>query len=87
MVEVGGQEVPEELGPKECFDAGEDLVGGRGEDDEAGPVVFDQFSHGTPTSKEVMRAEVRAWSMYALKRRTADFGCGVRGRGLRVWVS
>ena len=39
-VEVGGEEVPEEFGPEETFDAGEELVGGGGEDDEAGPVVF-----------------------------------------------
>ena len=39
-VEVCGEEVPEEFGPEETFDAGEDLVGGGGEDNEAGPVVF-----------------------------------------------
>ena len=44
-VEVGGEEVPEEFGPEETFDAGEDLVGGGGEDDEAGPVVFYEFAH------------------------------------------
>ena len=40
MVEIGGEEVPEEFGPEKAFDAGEDLVGGGGEDYEAGPVVF-----------------------------------------------
>lgn len=40
VVEIGGEEVPEEFGPEETFDAGDDLVGGGGEDYEAGPVVF-----------------------------------------------
>ena len=40
VVEVGGEEVPEEFGPEETFDAGEDLVGGGGEDYKTGPVVF-----------------------------------------------
>ena len=44
-VEVGGEEIPEDLGPEETFEGGGDLVDGGGEDDEAGPVVFDEFAH------------------------------------------
>lgn len=40
-VEVLGQKVPEDLGPEKGLDAGGDLVGGGGEDDEARPVVLD----------------------------------------------
>lgn len=40
-VEVLGQEVPEDLGPEEAFERGGNLVGGGGEDDEPGPVIFD----------------------------------------------
>ena len=44
-VEIRGQEVPEDFGPEEAFEGGGDLVRGRGEDDEARPVVFDQLAH------------------------------------------
>jgi len=45
QVEVGSQEVPEDLGPEEAFDGGSDLIGGCYEDDEASPVVLDEFAH------------------------------------------
>lgn len=44
-VEVGGEEVPEDLGPEEALEGGGDLVQPGRQDDEAGPVVFDQFAH------------------------------------------
>lgn len=44
-VEGFGQEVPEDLRPEEAFERGGQLVDGRREDDEARPVVFDQFAH------------------------------------------
>ena len=47
-VEVGGEEVPEQFGPEEGEDGGGDLVEGGGEDEEPGPVVFDQFAHFSP---------------------------------------
>ncbi len=40
-IEVLGRKVPEDLGPEETLDRCRDLVGGGGEDDEAGPVVLD----------------------------------------------
>lgn len=46
-IEVLGQKVPEDLGPKKGLDAGGDLVGGGRQDDEARPVVLDQFPHGS----------------------------------------
>lgn len=45
VVEVGGEEVPEDLRPEEAFEGGGDLVEARRQDDEAGPVVFDEFAH------------------------------------------
>lgn len=57
-VEGGGEEVEEEFRPEEGVDGGQDLVGGRGEDDEPGPVVFDQFAHGFPPPPGEMR---RVW--------------------------
>lgn len=44
-VKVGGEEVPEDFGPEETFEGGADLVDGGGEDDEASPVVLDEFPH------------------------------------------
>ena len=44
-VEVFGRKVPEDLGPEETLDGSGDLIGGGGEEDEARPVVFDEFAH------------------------------------------
>ena len=44
-VEVFGEEVPEDLGPEEAFEGGSALVDGGSENDEAGPVVLDEFAH------------------------------------------
>ena len=45
MVEVCGQEVPEEFWPEESVYRGQQLVGSCSENDEASPVVLDQFAH------------------------------------------
>lgn len=39
-------DVKEDFGPEDAVDAGGDLVGGRGHDDEPGEVVFDESAHG-----------------------------------------
>ena len=44
-VEVGSEEIPKDFWPEEAFEGSGDLVDGGGEDDEAGPVVLDEFAH------------------------------------------
>lgn len=44
-VEGLGEEIPEDLGPKEAFYGGSYLIDCCGEDDEASPVVLDKFAH------------------------------------------
>ena len=52
-VEVGGEEVEEDFGPEEGVYAREGLVGGGGQDEQAGPVVLDQLAHGRRTFEKV----------------------------------
>jgi len=45
-IEIRGQEVPEDLRPKEPFESGSNLIGTSSENDEARPVVLDELAHG-----------------------------------------
>lgn len=53
-IEVLGKEVEEDLGPEEPFEGGGNLIGGSREDDEARPVVLDEFTHGKDDGEDMI---------------------------------
>lgn len=79
-VEISCSEVPEDLGPDEALHSAAYLISCSGEDDQAGPVVFDQSPH----CDEIRQVIVGVDAEYLTSKLSSSERLPCRDRGLSI---